>query len=86
MTVLSNGYIVTVNERVYGPYINYDDATRAHEGDGDRRIQALNYHPDAVKVMDCDRSECRHCRSVEREGRKALARTQARGKREAASE
>ena len=69
--VVSNGYVVEVGGRMYGPYLKYDDAVAAHEGD-DATIKALNIHPFALIVKDCDRSECNHCRSIEREARKAL--------------
>jgi hypothetical protein len=61
MTVFSNGYIVTVDDRVYGPYLNYDDAYEAHKKQGNRRIQALNHNPLAVRVLDCDKTWCAHC-------------------------
>ena len=86
MAVLSNGYIVVVNERAYGPYLTFDDADKAHEGDGDRRIQALNHNPYALKVKDCERSECAHCRNTEREGQKAMDKLKSKLRREAASE
>jgi len=70
MTVLSNGYIVTIDNRVYGPYLTFDDANEAHKG-SDFRVQALNHNPLAIKVKDCNRSECAHCRNTEREGRRA---------------
>ena len=83
--VLSNGYVVEVEGRFYGPYLKYDDAVAAHEGE-DATIKALNGHPFALTVKDCDRSECNHCRNTEREGRKSMETIKAKFRREAASE
>ena len=84
--VLSNGYIVVVDNRAYGPYLTFDDAEQAHKDDGDRRVQALNHNPLAINVKDCGRSECAHCRNTEREGLKAMTAIKAKFRREAASE
>ena len=84
--VLTNGYIVVVNNQAFGPYLTFDDAERAHKDSGDRRVQALNYNSLALKVKDCDRSECAHCRNTEREGRKAMDVFKSKMRREAASE
>jgi hypothetical protein len=84
--VLSNGYIVVVDNRAYGPYLTFDDAEQAHKDDGDRRVQALNHNPLAINVKDCGRSECAHCRNTEREGRKAMDVFKSKLRREAASE
>ena len=57
----SNGYIVTINNQMYGPYLTFDDAEKAHKGGGNRSIQALTSSPLALRVLDCDKTWCAHC-------------------------
>jgi hypothetical protein len=70
-----NGVVVLVGNPSdgfipYGPYLDFDAAIDAWEGE-ECWIMELHSDRETIKVMDCDRSECRHCRSVEREARKA---------------
>jgi len=60
MMVLSNGYVVEVEGRMFGPYLKYDDAVEAHKGE-DATIKSLNHKPTAIKVFDCDTAWCKHC-------------------------
>jgi hypothetical protein len=67
---MNNGYIVKVGNKIFGPYISFGEADAAHKGSGDRSIQILSGDDFTVKVKDCGRSECNHCRSIKRESRR----------------
>jgi hypothetical protein len=70
----SNGVIALVGNvsdgfTPYGPYLDFDAAIDAMDGE-ECWIMELHSDTETIKVVDCDRSECRHCRSVEREARR----------------
>lgn len=83
---MNNGYIVRIRDRVFGPYLTFEEADAVHKGSGDRSIQVLNGNDYTINVKDCGRSECGHCRSIKREANHALSRARAKSRREAASE
>ena len=72
---MDNGYVIQAGNRFYGPYISYSDAYRAMEqiGISNGFVRTLNGVAGSVIVNDCDRPECRHCRSMEREAAISLA-------------
>ena len=80
-----NGFIVKCDGKFFGPFLSLDDIAVEFDGK-DHSVRSLLFVDTAIKVKDCDRSECSHCRSIAREGRKALAAIRAKARREAASE
>ena len=76
-----NGYVIEMlaDSQLFGPYATYNDALIAFNvvmgytaKDNPARIRAIESAPEAVIVDDCGRSECRHCRSMEKDAREAI--------------
>lgn len=68
----NNGIVVLVGDPVngvtaYGPYRTFDEAINIWEteSDVDWWVAPLNIHGDVIKVADCDRPWCAHCKDGE---------------------
>ena len=57
---MNNGYVIIVDDRLYGPYATYDAAFQASLGKG-ADIKPLHESINAVRVIGCDRPWCAHC-------------------------
>lgn len=75
MTENNNGYVLHIGSSIVGPFISHADAYRAMTKlDTDSAfVKPLKPAVGSVKVLDCDRPECRHCRDMERESLHALS-------------